>query len=112
MRDLDASANGQKIVVPLGETFQIDLSENRTTGFRWEMEADGEPACVLVSDRYEAADGVPGRGGRHCWEFQAKQSGESVIALAYRRAWGQKATEPQTFRLAVQVAPESSRSAG
>jgi predicted secreted protein len=77
------------------------------------MMANGEPACALVGDRYEAPDGPPGRGGRHCWEFKAQQNGESVIALAYRRAWGQAATEPQTFQLTVQVTtPEQARSAG
>ncbi len=87
--------------MPVGETLEISLPENRTTGFRWEIVANGEPNCTIQDDRYEAGRSV-GQGGKHFWRFQTRQAGSAEIQLLYRRPW-EKRKAAQTFTLHLRV---------
>jgi len=88
----------------LGESFEVSLGENPTTGFRWKMLADGEPVCRLVADQFQP--GVkPGEPGVHRWQFQAAQAGAAEIRMILQRPWA-KTTEPaKCFSLRVRVKP-------
>lgn len=100
---VDQGHNGREIEVPAGETIEICLEENRTTGFRWTCDADGAPACALVEDSYQPGTGAPGAGGTHRWRFGATRAGESSIELRYRRPWEKEGVAPRAFRLHVRV---------
>ncbi len=101
MLHADETFNGRTIELPVGETLEICLSENRTTGFKWEIVANGEPICRIQDDRYEAGRSV-GQGGKHLWRFRAHQTGSAEIELRYRRPW-EKRKAANTFRLCLQV---------
>ncbi len=103
MLQINESQNGQEIEWRRGEKFEIHLSENPTTGFRWAMESRGAPACALVEDRYQPSDAAPGAGGTHRWQFQATQAGEARIELNYRRSWDRQGAAARTFTLRVRV---------
>ena len=54
MLQIDESQNGREIELVTGETIEIRLSENPTTGYRWELKFSGAPTCTLVADHYES----------------------------------------------------------
>jgi inhibitor of cysteine peptidase len=104
MLHVDESQNGIEIALQPGETLEIELNENPTTGFRWALESVGVPACILVEDSYESSTVTPGAGGSHRWQFQAVQIGEGRIALRYRRPWEGQGAGTRTFSLRIRVA--------
>ena len=74
MSHVDENSNGAIVELTVGEVLEIQLAENRTTGFRWHVQTDGTPVCQPVDDRFESPSGPPGRGGTHTWQFRAGQS--------------------------------------
>jgi inhibitor of cysteine peptidase len=101
MSHVDENSNGATVDLTVGEVFEIQLAENPTTGFRWQVHTDGGPVCQPVDDRFESPSGPPGRGGVHVWRFRAWQNGAGQIDLVYRRSWETAAAK--TFTLHVRV---------
>jgi predicted secreted protein len=100
---VDESANGQSVELGVGETLVIRLPENRTAGFRWQIEDGGQSVGSLEADAHEAAAGPPGRGGTRVLSFRAERPGEGEIKLAYRRPWEANAPPARTFTMRVRV---------
>ena len=101
----DESANGRTIALRPGQTFTIRLTENPTTGFRWQVVSAGAPSCTLVADRVEPPDPqIPGRPGHRTWTFRVEHAGAAVIELAARRPWDPGAPAASSFRLDVSAA--------
>lgn len=75
----------QLIKVPSGETFDIVLPSNSSTGYRWNI-LPGLDANLLelVGQNYIAEQPViPGSGGVEVWTFRAIGPGDTTIALGY-----------------------------
>ena len=103
MLQFDASSNGSEIELKTGEKFEIVLRENPTTGFRWHLVANGEPACTLLGNSFKPGNGSPGNSGDHSWQFQAIQPDHVKIEIVNRRSWEQAAPSAQSFMLTVHV---------
>ena len=103
MMQVDETQNGNGIELLMGEPFEIRLTENPTTGFRWALESSGAPTCIRIEDYYETSTVTPGAGGSHCWRLRANQIGESRIELCYRRSWEGQGAAARTFSLRVRV---------
>jgi inhibitor of cysteine peptidase len=100
---IDESADGQEHRVPVGQTFEICLGENPTTGYRWRRDAEGAPVVALIGDTFEAGGGPPGAGGVHRWLFRAETTGVATIAFSYRRPWDKNEAPARTFALFAHV---------
>ena len=100
---VDETFNGRTIDVTIGQTIEVRLPENPTTGFSWKLTSDGGPACVIADDEFIAPTGPPGKGGDHTWKFKAVRPGESDIELVYRRRWESSAGPSKTFKIHVKV---------
>lgn len=91
----------QPIEVQAGETFNIVIDSNPSTGYHWEIvgELNG---VEFVSTEYTADEPVaPGSGGVDIWTFKAVSSGEAQITLG---SFPPGATEPDqnvTFHIVV-----------
>ena len=73
-----------------GETFEITLDANATTGFSWEVAEIDEDIVQLVGSEYvpdSNAERLVGKGGKTVFRFQAVGSGGTTIKLVYRRSW-------------------------
>ena len=101
--ELDESSNGESVELRPGQLAELTLPENPTTGFRWQMEAAGEPDCSLVEDLFEPSPGPPGAAGVHRWRFQAVRAGIGRIELASRRPWQSSGPGAQRFSLEIRV---------
>jgi predicted secreted protein len=98
---VDENSNGDQIKLASGETLEIGLSENRTTGYKWFLKSSGK-VCTLVDDGFEPGR-APGEPGTHRWKFRAEQAGSGSIQLSYHRTWGKEKTPASTFKLTVLV---------
>jgi inhibitor of cysteine peptidase len=103
MRLLTAADSGKEMSLGVGETFEIDLAENPTAGYRWRL--DASPAAVLenVSDSFEAGK-KPGEEGMHHWILRAADAGSGKIAGRYQRSWATDDAPARTFSVRVHVA--------
>ena len=98
--ELDEQADGKDVALAIGEELTLTLRENPTTGYRWDVEKPGTPACELTSDDFVPPSGAAaGAGGHHRWRFRGAKVGHADIALTYGR-FGQTG---KTFTLHVTV---------
>lgn len=97
-----ASENGKSVTLQDGESFEISLPENPTTGFQWKITATGEPASKLIDEAFHPGVRVGGQGV-HTWQFRAVHDGESEIRMDLRRSWETPAEPAQSFTLRVLV---------
>jgi inhibitor of cysteine peptidase len=99
-----ADNNGQNVTVNAGNTFQVRLPENPTTGFAWNLSfSDG---MTLLQDKYEPADtsGMKvGVGGTHSWDLKAAKTGLQTISGVYRQPWEPTSRGMENFSLNVNV---------
>jgi len=80
--------NGKTSDIAQGTSFSVQLKENPTTGFQWNVTYS--PGLSLVSDDYQVnphAEGMVGVGGTHTWIFLAKDTGVQKFTGIYRRSW-------------------------
>jgi inhibitor of cysteine peptidase len=95
--------NGATRDVKQGCTIYIDLSENPTTGYAWEIDTGG---LTLVNDEYlpdSNAEGLVGGGGMHNWELLAKDKGTYQIKAIYKRSWEETTPDDETWTVTVNV---------
>jgi inhibitor of cysteine peptidase len=104
---LDASSDGDRIELDLGQVLVITLDSNPSTGFRWEVvEIDGAVLRQVGEAQFESSDRQdpppPGTGGWETFRFEAVGAGETGLELVYRRPW--EDVEPlTTFSVQVSV---------
>ena len=76
--------------VVLGDTFEIALDANATTGYSWEIAEIDEDIVQLTKSEYIVdpnAEGLVGKGGKAVFRFEAVGSGETALKLIYHRSW-------------------------
>jgi predicted secreted protein len=76
------------LVAP-GESFDIRLAANPSTGFSWELGAPLDEAVVRsVGTAYVPKEGgAVGGAGTARWTFEGVAPGRTTIVLVYRRPW-------------------------
>lgn len=75
----------QLITVKAGETFELVLPSNSSTGYRWNIIPElGETIVQFVEQNYIAEQPVmPGSGGMDIWTFRAVSAGDTMVVLGY-----------------------------
>jgi inhibitor of cysteine peptidase len=87
--------------VSVGQVFTIALSENPTTGYRWDAKFDGQ-FLKLEETRFEAD--IPesiGSGGTEIFKFIAIKPGKTEILVHYRRPWEKRIIEEKMFSIII-----------
>ncbi len=90
-----AQAADQTLHLKRGEQAKIELQENASTGYRWEIDqaASANLSLLRIGDRGVSSDAAPGRRplvgapGLHRWSIEAVAAGHARIGFAYRRPW-------------------------
>lgn len=97
--------NGQTALATLGDTFEVKLESNASTGYQWSvakqdteaLEAEGEPKYV------RPAHSLPGSPGQQVFRFKIKQVGETKLELHYTRPWEKDKEPAQIFIITLSV---------
>jgi inhibitor of cysteine peptidase len=93
----------RSVTVPAGQTIEVTIKENPTTGFHWEIDAVTGPLTLVSSDFAAQPDAVPGRGGKRTIVVRADSRGAGELRLRYERSWQAGSTTPQRRTLAVVI---------
>ncbi len=86
------------IDLPVGETYEITLDSNPTTGYGWQVEYnDGD--LELVEQRYEPDSDLVGAGGKEVFVFRGRTVSNGDVVFTYKRSWEDEVlkTERYTF---------------
>jgi inhibitor of cysteine peptidase len=102
LTDKDA---GRQVSLKVGDTMEVTLVANATTGYNWFLETmkagvlkqEGEP-----SYKCDAPERV-GAGGRMTFKFRAAAAGETALKFGYKRPWEKNEPPAKTFEVKVSV---------
>jgi inhibitor of cysteine peptidase len=95
--------SSSSIDISTGETFEVVLEGNPTTGYSWIVEA-GDAGVVEVTGEpaFEPESDLVGAGGEFTFTFEGKAPGTTTLEMAYRRSF-ETAPPEQTFSVTVTV---------
>ena len=99
--------NGGQVTVKVGQTINLQLEANPSTGFGWEVSQVDPTLLAQEGDKTYAPASqntpVAGGGGWEYFRFTVQQKGETTLRLIYHRAW-EKGIEPaKTFEVKIQI---------
>jgi inhibitor of cysteine peptidase len=83
-------AAGDELRLQPGQSAQVTLPENPSTGYSWSMDAGKSVGLDLVSivdDGHAPGANLPGAPGTHRWTIRGLSVGHAAVEFAYRRPW-------------------------
>ena len=89
-RELTLADNGTLVSVAQGDTIQVVLSGNPTTGYEWVFAGTDESILASAGSSYtpdSASAEIVGSGGTYRYLFTAVAAGEVRLRLVYKRSW-------------------------
>ena len=95
--------DGASIDARVGDPIVVRLSDNPTTGYRWELEPVAGEQLLLDDAGYEASSRAIGSGGVATWTLRAAAAGTSTIRLKRWRPWEGDSSVLDRFAVTVQV---------
>jgi predicted secreted protein len=99
--------NGDTVELQIGETMELKLESNPTTGYSWFPDEDTDNTIIkLTSTEYnqtKKAEKLVGSGGFEYFFFEALSSGSTELVLNYERPWEEDEEPVNTFRLDIEV---------
>ena len=99
---LEFANPAQRITVPVGVSFTINVKANPTTGYTWEVGFD-QSLLKLVRRYTPSGTGMIGAGGVESFEFEGMRAGETEVYLNYKRSFepNNPALETKTFKVTI-----------
>ncbi len=87
---INAASAGQIVRLSASRTFQLELEENPTTGYRWAILPETSPAVEITQDSFLRADqsgNQAGAGGQRQLSGRVLDVGLHRLALSKCRVW-------------------------
>jgi inhibitor of cysteine peptidase len=100
---LSKADEGKTIEVHRGDTVNVQVDENPTTGYRWAVDNDGGKILSLQNSDYASVGGGIGGGGQRTFSFKANRAGTSHIQLKHWRDWQGDSSIIDHFDVTVRV---------
>ena len=105
----DAVAQASRFEAAVGETFQIKLKCNPTTGYEWELKSIDRkiaaPTGPVEFLQSPAQPGMVGVGGNCVLGIKGVKPGKTKAVLVYRRSW-EKVKPVETFTAEIKILPK------
>jgi inhibitor of cysteine peptidase len=97
--------NGKTIHAKIGQSVEIVLSGNPTTGYSWTVsDIEGKALKQAGKVVYKAGEPQkPGSGGTFSAHLDAVTSGNSNVKMIYVRPWEKSAQPARMFSVSVEV---------
>jgi len=108
-RVLGPADDGRTVEVRAGERIVVELPENATTGYRWEVDLSGLGAMSYAGGGSEGpatARPTPGAASTRRLEFEARGPGEGEIRLRRVRPWEGERSARESYSVTVRVRGE------
>jgi inhibitor of cysteine peptidase len=105
-RVITGADQGGEVHLKAGETLELRLEANPSTGFMWYIQPQSTPLLrVAGQSESEAAgpsEGSPvGRPVVQIFRFEPRRSGDGVLLLHYVRSWEKPAPDEEQYRIHV-----------
>ena len=100
-RKVDAGSEGSTVEIGVGETLQVRLEANPTTGYEWVVLDAG--VLELVSQRHRPESDADGSGGVTTLTFSPTGTGTADLTLGYLQPWEEDVEPIETFTITVSV---------
>jgi inhibitor of cysteine peptidase len=103
LTDLDS---GTEVLVAAGETFEVHLTSNPSTGFGWEVDAMSTPGLVTLTSRNfeDPPDSdLVGAAGTEVFVFEATGEGAGILRLAYLRPFEDRPVPQRVAEFIVRI---------
>lgn len=101
---LNEADNGGSVSLWRGDTLEVELSGNPTTGYTWEVaQVNTNILRQSGAAQYTASSDAAGSGGWYRFRFEAVGGGQTPLRLAYHQPWVAAATNDRTFEVSVTV---------
>jgi len=102
---LDSGADGTEASLAVGESIDIALPGNPTTGYTWDVVSIDSSVLAQQGDpSFRASSNLVGSGGIMTLAFEAIGAGTTALQLVYHRPFGDASPE-DTFSLNLVVSP-------
>ena len=101
---LGAADGGTTVHVKQGQTFEVALEGNPTTGYTWEVApGSGDQVALQGEPQFKADSNALGSGGIMTLRFEAVKQGTAPLKLIYHRTFEPNAAPLQTFEVTIVV---------
>ncbi len=101
---LTAEDAGKTIEISRGDTFQVSLDGNPTTGYNWYPVSQNPTILEQTSSpTYQPTTNKLGSAGMITLNFKAVASGKTTLNLVYRRSWENGAVPVKTHDVNLEV---------
>jgi len=100
----DQTNDGETYDVPVDAEIRLELPENPTTGYSWQISVT--QGLVIQNESYQPDDPTGkliGSGGTHLWIMRAVQPGMQTVSGVYSRPWESAAGNQTRFTLNLMV---------
>jgi inhibitor of cysteine peptidase len=97
---------GSTLEMNTGDTLEIVLEANPTTGYKWEVASVDSSVLSKTGSEYKAdvvPKGIVGSGGKSIHRFEATKIGKTFLKLIYRRPFEKNGAPVKTFEITVEV---------
>ena len=89
--------------VRAGEQVELEIPENPTTGFRWELSCEPKSAVEMLGSRFLRSTGGVGAGGLRVWTLRISEPATVHLEAALRQRWEPSATPEDLARVELKV---------
>lgn len=97
MQKITLSQNGETLHLKNNDSFELELPENPTTGYRWSIKK-ADPSQITVTDcENKPAGSAMGAGGLRIFLIKVIGQGKSELVLSHENSWEEDSLD--TFRL-------------
>ena len=95
----------ETVTIATGDSLEIALCSNPSTGFTWEEPTwEGAATLEVVSRQdLEPIDAVPGAAGQEAFTFRSTAPGETIVHFDYSQPWAGGTKGAWTLDLTVNV---------
>lgn len=96
----------REVTLAVGDTLQVSLGSNPSTGYQWDSDMRISDDTVIAQTGHEVispSNGRPGVAGNAVWALQAVGPGTATVATSYGRPWEGGEQGTWTFSAAVTV---------
>lgn len=100
---LTENNNGQPTTVQVGQTLNIDLDENASTGYTWAIDSYDEKILESLGSTPRYSSGPVGSGGQVTFTFRGIADGTGQIRLKNWREWEGDGSVVKRFETTVTV---------